>query len=134
MKKIGTLNSHLSGVIAALGHMDKLVVCDAGLPIPRGMECVDLALTPNIPRFIDVVKVVLEELDVESAIVAEEMVSRNGVVYEELSGLLVDIPIQTMPHESFKQETCDNRNTVFVRTGEVSPFANVILIAGVTFG
>ncbi|MGE5812168.1 MAG: RbsD/FucU domain-containing protein, partial [Ignavibacteria bacterium] len=41
--------------------------------------------------------------------------------------------IRKVPHEKFKEMTKENGTTVFVRTGEASPFANIILIAGVTF-
>ena len=47
MKKSGTLNSQLSRIIAMMGHSDRIVICDCGLPIPRGAEVVDLALTPG---------------------------------------------------------------------------------------
>jgi D-ribose pyranase len=59
MKKSGILNAPLSGIIARMGHTDKLVICDSGLPIPKDAKVVDLALTKNIPRFLDVLKVVL---------------------------------------------------------------------------
>lgn len=35
MKKGTVLNSDISSVISRLGHTDTLVVCDAGLPIPK---------------------------------------------------------------------------------------------------
>ncbi|MCF7905318.1 MAG: D-ribose pyranase, partial [Candidatus Marinimicrobia bacterium] len=34
MKKVGILHPELSKAIAIMGHTDRLVVCDAGLPIP----------------------------------------------------------------------------------------------------
>ena len=54
MKKSGILNAPLSQIVARMGHTDKLVICDSGLPIPKGVDLVDLAVTQNIPRFIDV--------------------------------------------------------------------------------
>ncbi|MHB1407824.1 MAG: RbsD/FucU domain-containing protein, partial [Desulfitobacteriaceae bacterium] len=38
MKKIGILNSEISRVISELGHMDKIVIADAGLPIPAHVK------------------------------------------------------------------------------------------------
>lgn len=133
MKKIGTLNTHLSRIIAAMGHTDRLVICDSGLPIPRGSDVVDLALTPQIPRFIDTLRVVLEELQVEGAVIAEEMVARSNGTFNDLLELLPDIDVQQVSHEEFKRQTAANGNIAFVRTGETTPYANVILIAGVTF-
>ncbi|HEX2982260.1 MAG TPA: D-ribose pyranase, partial [Ignavibacteriales bacterium] len=74
MKKNGVLNAPLSKVIASMGHTDKLVICDCGLPLPKKAEIVDLALTKNLPRFMDTLKIVLEELFVEEAIVADELI------------------------------------------------------------
>jgi len=133
MKKIGTLNPHLSSVIAAMGHSDRLVICDSGLPIPRASEVVNLALTKNIPTFLDTLRVVLEELQIESAIIAEEMEKVNKKTYGELVKLLKGVEIKRVSHEEFKHLTQDGGNIVFVRTGEATPYANIILISGVTF-
>lgn len=134
MKKIGTLNSHLSRVIASMGHTDKLVICDSGLPIPRDKETVDLALTANIPSFLDTLRVILCELKVESAIVAVEMEACVGGLYCEVQKALPDIEIRKIPHEEFKQLVRHDGTTAIVRTGEATPYANIILISGVTFG
>ena len=134
MKKIGTLNRHLSRVIASMGHADRLVVCDSGLPIPRDSEVIDLALTGNVPRFLETVRVILEELHVESAIVASEMQEVSPAVYEGLCDLLNGTEVKTVPHDEFKEMTTESPNTAFVRTGEMTPFANVLLSSGVTFG
>ncbi len=133
MKKNGTLNAQLSRIVAMMGHSDRLVICDSGLPIPRGAEVVDLALTKNIPRFIDTVGVVLEELQVESAVIAAEMPEVNGRTHRELVGLLKETPIRAVPHEEFKRLTMNGGNIAFVRTGEATAYSNVILVAGVTF-
>jgi D-ribose pyranase len=133
MKKTGTLNSHLSRVIASMGHTDMLVVCDCGLPIPRSHEVVDLALTENIPSFIDTLRVVLEELKVESAVVAQEMPEQGNGVFDQVKELLPGVDIHLVPHNEFKRLAADDPNTAYVRTGEATPYANVILYSGVTF-
>lgn len=133
MKKTGILNAELSRIVAGMGHTDRLVICDSGLPIPNGKEVVDLALTTNIPRFIDTLRVVLDELEVERVIVADEMESRSGALLEEVRKMMQDVPIESVPHEQFKSHTCENGNTWFVRTGEATPYANIILFSGVTF-
>ncbi|MGE5806707.1 MAG: D-ribose pyranase [Ignavibacteria bacterium] len=133
MKKNGILNGPLSKVVASLGHTDRLVICDSGLPVPHSAEVIDLALTKNIPRFVDALSTIIEELEVEEAVVAEEIVNKNEFVYKEIQFLLNGKKIRKVPHEKFKEMTKENGTTVFVRTGEASPFANIILIAGVTF-
>ncbi len=133
MKKIGTLNSRLSAAIALMGHTDKLVICDSGLPIPYGAEVIDLALAPNIPRFLDVVRVVLQELEIEGTVVAKEMESVSKDTYQQLTKLLPKVPMKKVTHEQFKKLTGARGNVTFVRTGEATPYANVIFISGVTF-
>lgn len=133
MKKSGILNAQLSGVIAGLGHGDRLVVCDSGLPVPHGAELVDLALTKNIPRFIETVRTILSELNVEAACVAKEMKSANAGTYRDLSALLDGVPVESVTHEEFKKRCSNGGTIVFVRTGEATPFANVVLISGVAF-
>jgi D-ribose pyranase len=131
MKKIGTLNQQLSAVIAGLGHMDTLVIADAGLPIPDDTQRIDLALTRDIPEFIETLRVILEEVQVERAIVAEEMIHNSAEIFEQLQEMLSETPIETISHTEFKQRTCTAR--AVVRTGEFTPYANIILVAGVVF-
>jgi D-ribose pyranase len=131
MKKTPLLHAELSGLIARLGHGDMLVIGDAGLPIPEGPQRIDLAVTANVPRFMEVVRAVLHELQVESAVIAEELPSRNPAVETALKSELGTTPVTQISHEEFKILTA--KAHAIVRTGEFSPYANVILRAGVVF-
>ena len=131
MKRTALLHAELSEVIARLGHGDLLVIGDAGLPIPDGPRRIDLALTPGVPRFHEVLAAVLGEMQVESAVVADELAVRNPDVDAAIRRLLPAVTIQRLPHEQFKALTRDAR--AMVRTGECTPYANVILRAGVVF-
>lgn len=131
MKKTALLNKDLSEIIAGLGHRDMLVIADAGLPIPPAVRRIDLAISPNLPRFMDVVRAVLGELQVEEAVVASEMAERSPHILAELQQALGQTPITSVIHENFKLQTA--RARAVVRTGEFTPYANVILIAGVVF-
>lgn len=139
MKKGRLLNAELSYVIARLGHTDTLTIADAGLPIPAGPQRIDLALTPGTPDFMQVVEAVTLEMQVESALIAEEMKQHNPQRHSELLAVLEalqqhqgnSIAVRYISHEQFKQQT--QRSQAVIRSGECSPFANVILSAGVTF-
>jgi D-ribose pyranase len=133
MKKHGILNARLAHVVAAQGHSDRLIVCDCGLPIPRTADVVDLALTQNIPRFLETLRVILDETEIESACVAEEMARVSRPLYDKTLAMLGTIPVTTVPHDSFKQMTANGGTTTFVRTGEATPYANIILVSGVSF-
>lgn len=132
MRKHGSLlHGRLAGLLAELGHTDALVVADAGLPVPAGVERIDLALVPSVPGFLETVQAVLDELAVESAVVAEEMAARSPALYAELAASFGSLPVRAVPHDEFKRLTAGAR--AVVRTGECTPYANVILVAGVTF-
>ena len=131
MKKGTLLNQPLSAVIAGMGHMDELVIADAGLPIPAGPQRIDLAWTQGVPGFTATVQAVLSEFQIEGAVIAAEMLERSPDIAAALQAALGDVPIQTVPHDAFKARTA--RARAVVRTGEFTPYANVILIAGVVF-
>jgi D-ribose pyranase len=131
MKRTTLLHAELSDVIARLGHGDLLVIGDAGLPIPDGPRRIDLAVSANVPRFQDVLAAVLAEMQVESAVIAHELASANPSVHAALLRQLGPTPIAKLSHEHLKAATRDAR--AIVRTGEFSPYANVILRAGVVF-
>ncbi|QHT61278.1 D-ribose pyranase [Paenibacillus lycopersici] len=132
MKKTALLHSGLSQLIASLGHTDRIVVADCGLPIPRHVKRIDLALVQGIPGFVDTLRAILSELAVESAIVAEEWTAVKGAVRSEALELLGDVPITAIPHADLKRLIAEEAVAV-VRTGENTPYANVILQAGVAF-
>jgi D-ribose pyranase len=131
MKKHGILNHEISEVAATMGHNDMLAIADAGLPIPEDVWRIDLALTAGIPPFLKTVQVILEELQVQEAIIAEEMLDKSPELYQQLQELLKEIPIARIPHEDFKLKTSAAK--AVVRTGEFTPYANVILVSGVVF-
>lgn len=131
MKKIGIINQPISTVIAGLGHMDRIVVCDAGLPIPDNVLRIDLALKEGTPTFLETTEVILQEMKVESAIISLEMEQYSKGIEKLLKNILGNIPMDKIPHEQFKKETINVK--AIIRTGEFSPYANVILIAGVVF-
>lgn len=131
MKKTPLLNIALSELIAGLGHGDMLVIGDAGLPVPPGTPRIDLALTRDVPRFLDTLAVVLTEMQVQSAIVATETAQVSPELGREIDALLAGTPIDAVTHEALKELTRSAR--AVVRTGEFTPYANVILVAGVVF-
>ncbi|MBM4830710.1 D-ribose pyranase [Streptomyces althioticus] len=129
MKKHGILNRHLSGALAELGHTDGVLVCDAGMPIPDGPRVVDLAFRAGVPSFAEVLEGLLGELAVEGATAAEEVRDANPAAASLLAGHFPDLAY--VPHERLKQLTSGAR--LVVRTGEASPYANVLLRCGVFF-
>ncbi len=65
---------------------------------------------------------------VERAYVSEDILTRSPHIYQGIQKLLGNVPIETLPHAEFKKLTTSTK--AVVRTGEFTPFANVILVAG----
>jgi D-ribose pyranase len=128
MKKIGIINLSISAAIAGLGHSDTLAIVDAGFPISLKTERIDIALAPGVPSFLQTLEVVLNELFVERAIVAEEILNYSPHIYKNIQKLLPDIPIDMIKHIEFKQRT--QTAWAVIRTAEYTPYANIILVAG----
>ena len=139
MKKPTILNAQLSHAIATLGHTDMVTICDAGLPIPEFVGRIDLALTQGIPRFLDTLYATTSEMFVERAILAEEIKQKNPQILTALLEHLAEleniqgnnIPVEYISHDDFKKMSHESK--AIVRSGECSPYANVILVSGVPF-
>ena len=136
MKRTKLLNRDVSALIACLGHGDEIVIGDAGLPVPDGVRTIDLAVAAGIPGFFDLLEAVRSELAVERVVWAEEA---QAPFQGRLGELIADwagdqektIGVETLPHDLFKQRTAGAK--AVIRTGETTPYANVILVSGVVF-
>lgn len=131
MKKDRVLNPDISRSIAKLGHTEYLVIGDAGLPIPKEAEIIDVSVTKGVPSFMDVFNAVAQELVIESYIFASEAIESNPEFVTQIKAVLTDKQAMTVSHEEFK--TLMKKAKTVIRTGECSSFANIILIGGVNF-
>lgn len=133
MKKCGHLNREVSRVLARMGHTDSLVIADCGLPVPEGVECIDLSLSLGEPSFLRVLDSVLADFKVERAVFATEAKNHNAAVAERASSLCREqVQVDFVRHESLKNLARQAR--AVIRTGEATPYANVLLYSGVIFG
>lgn len=131
MKKHGILNSHLSKVLADLGHTDTIVIADAGLPVPAGVPKIDLALVAGTPSYRSVLTAIADDMVIERITVASEMQEKNPDTSEFMQTHFANINMERVTHEQFKQRTKEAK--AVIRTGETTPYANCILHSGVFF-
>ena len=131
MKKNGVLNKDISEVVASMGHTDSLMICDAGLPIPLNVRRIDLALRQGIPGFIETAEVIASELKIEKIVVAEEMKKASPKTLESIKQTFPGIEIKFVTHEKLKELSADTK--AIIRTGEFTPYANLIVYSGVIF-
>jgi D-ribose pyranase len=133
MKKCGHLNRDVSRVLARMGHTDCLVIADCGLPVPDGVECIDLSLALGDPAFLRVLDTVLADFKVERAVFATEAKQHNAAVAARASWLSQEkVQVDFVTHEALKSLT--QRARAVIRTGEATAYANVLLYAGAIFG
>lgn len=134
MKKQGILNSDISRVLSYMGHTDRIAVGDCGLPIPDEVERIDLALKFGVPSFMDVLRTVTGDMKVEKIVLAEEIREQNEKVLREIEELFEgqEIEVEYVSHAELKQQTRECK--AVIRTGETTPYANIILQSGCIFG
>lgn len=130
MLRDGILNAPLAGALARLGHTHQVVIADAGLPLPYGVPgctIVDLTLVAGIPRFEQVLDAVLDAIVVDRAEAALE--SQSHPAHQWIAARLGSLSL--ISHEELKERLPETQ--LVVRTGESTPYANVILHCGVPF-
>jgi D-ribose pyranase len=131
MKKKGILNREISRVLATMGHYDLLVVADAGLPIPIDADCIDLVVDKDFPTVLQILKLLSSELEVEEFYVAEEGNAINESQYLAVENIFPHASKIAIPHSSLKEKVKGAK--AVIRTGDFSPYSNVILSSGVSF-
>lgn len=130
MKKKGILNSEIASVLAKMGHTDTIVIADCGLPIPAHVKRIDIALKPGTPGFMETLQAVADDMEIEHITIAEELIS-NQKLTNEIMTVVSPALVSHVSHEVFKTYT--HHAMAVIRTGETTPYANIILHSGVTF-
>ena len=131
MKKNGILNSAISKLLSDLGHTDQITIADAGLPVPDSVKKIDLALKLGTPSFIEVLEEVLKDMAVEKVILAEEIKVDNESQLDAIHQLVDTNEVEFVSHEAFKKQS--GQSKAIIRTGEATPFSNIILQSNVIF-
>lgn len=133
MKRAGILNSDISRVLSYMGHTDTICIGDCGLPIPDEVERIDLALKFGVPTFMETLRVVKEDMKIEKIVLATEIKEQNKKVLKEIEELFEGdgIEVEFVPHVVLKGHTKSCK--AVIRTGETTPYANVILQSGCIF-
>lgn len=138
MRHGALLNGPLTALIGDLGHSDKIMIVDAGWPIPKDLRY-DICLTHGIPRLTDVFSIIAEELSIEKVIIDSEMQTHGPEVYDEVHRIATgaallsggSIEIENEPHATFKEHAKSVKG--IIRTGECIPYCNLVIIAGLAF-
>jgi D-ribose pyranase len=129
MRETGIVNNEISDVFSMMGHMDELIVCDAGFPIPLGVRTVDVSLSKNRPTVIQLLKELKRHFSVEKLIMANETKKVSPTRFKAIVEIFgKDMPVETMPHTDFKKHSRDVK--AVIRTGDFTAYSNVLLVSG----
>lgn len=126
-------NQRLSAVVTGLRFGEIIVVADAGLPVPAGVETLDLALTTGVPSVRDVLRVLKAELVIDEVIMAEEATKINPSVTASVDELFgsAGTKVRAIPHDDI--EALLPKVKLIVQTGETTPYGNVLVAGGLDF-
>jgi len=131
MKYTGILNRDISTMVARTGHFDRIVISDAGFPIPAGVPCIDLTMGPNLPKVPDVLKMLTLELPIEQFWFAEEISPSKEARAAELSAIMTKAECIPLPHAEFKKLAYGAVGVI--RTGDFHAYGNVMVASGVAY-
>lgn len=134
MKKKGIFNHFISDIVASMGHKDRLLITDLGFPIPAEAFKVDIALNAGTPGTREALIEVLKELQIEKAVLAEQMPEESPEAHRELKDTLA----AEVDHEHYDIDYIDHWDMVdiareakgVIRTGSVIPYSNIVLVSG----
>lgn len=132
MLKSGILHPQLARVLAEIRHMDTLIIGDAGLPVPKGVERIDLGWKQGSPGYLEVLEEISKYLVIQEAIFANEALTVSPDFHKDALKLLPNgIPIEYVPHVELKEKS--KQAKAIILTGEFTPYTNVILVAGCAY-
>lgn len=122
----GILNPQINALLSRVRHTNTLVIADRGFPYWPQVETIDITLTDNIPRVLDVLAAIRANFSMGAAFMAEEFASANSESCRaEFAQALRGIPLTVEPHSQFKQRV--PAAIGLIRTADTTPYANIIL-------
>jgi D-ribose pyranase len=129
MLKTGILNPSINSLLSRIRHTNTLVIADRGFPFWPQIETIDISLTDDIPRVLDVVQALRKNFVVAQFFMAEEFLQVNSAeVKAVFAGALEGVPVMYEPHVIFKKRV---PNAIgLIRTADTTPYANLILESG----
>jgi D-ribose pyranase len=130
MKRSGILNLGLNQALAAMGHGDLIIVCDAGFPIPDHITRIDLAIVADIPDLETVLTAISADFIAEKFGYANEMGQNNPLLKQKVDRIFAGAELVTFPHNEILTDLATKAKFI-VRTGAFDPWGNILLYSGV---
>ena len=129
MQKTGILNPQLASLLARVRHTNTLVIADRGFPFWPMIETVDISLVDDVPTVLQLIAAVRATHNFTLAYMAREFQKNNSAaIRASFAKSLAGVPTKFEPHVDFKQRVPIAIG--LIRTGDTTPYANVILVSG----
>jgi D-ribose pyranase len=125
----GILNPAINSLVSRIRHTNTLVIADRGFPFWPQIETVDISLTDDIPRILDVLIAIRKNFVVGQAFMAEEFLAANQAeTRDAFAAALEGVPTLYEPHVVFKKRV--PHAIGLIRTSDTIMYANLILESG----
>lgn len=129
MKEVGMINGAIDSALNRQGHMDLMMVVDAGFPCPDHVEVIDIALSEGVPRILDVLAELRKFHSVEKIVMAQETQEHNPAYLGKVAGAFGEgVALEVIPHAELKERSHGVKT--IVRTGDFTAWGNVMLVSG----
>jgi D-ribose pyranase len=129
MKEVGMINGQIDSALTRQGHMDLMMVVDAGFPVPDHVELIDIALSEGVPKILDVLAELRKVHSVEKIVMAQDTLDHNPIYFGEVSKAFGDgVEVEVIPHTELKERS--QYVKTIVRTGDFTAWGNVMLVSG----
>lgn len=123
------INGQIDSALNRQGHMDLMMVVDAGFPCPDHVELIDIALSEGVPGVLDVLAELRKVHSVEKIVIAAETKAHNPTYFRRVCKAFGQgVEIDVIPHTELKQRSHEVKT--IVRTGDFTAWANVMLVSG----
>jgi D-ribose pyranase len=129
MKEVGMINGQIDAALSRQGHMDLMMVVDAGFPCPDEVELIDIALSEGVPTVLDVLAELKKYHSVEKIVMAEDTRKHNPTHFSKAAKAFGDnVEVEVIPHTELKLRSYDVKT--IIRTGDFTAWGNVLLVSG----
>jgi len=126
MLKTGILNPQINSLLSRVRHTNLLVIADRGFPFWPMIETVDVSLVDGVPTVLQVLAAIRQNFQIGHAWMAREFLAHNDrKAAAAFAAALGGVTLTHERHVLFKKRVPGAIG--LIRTGDTTPYANVIV-------
>ncbi|MEK4149473.1 RbsD/FucU domain-containing protein [Robertmurraya sp. FSL W8-0741] len=130
MRPSRILHPKLSKALAECGHTDIILVTDAGFPIPKDANRIDLGYYAGQVDVLDILKMLRKEIFVDEVAFAGEVKTHHPQLYKSIQDIYTGSGaiFKGTTHEELVENIAPKAKVV-IRSGSLNAWANFALVA-----